>query len=266
MTADNTTADIEAMAAQLTFPASDEWKDIVHDLELTKTQERELEITIQQVLAIIHGYQARPQRDTLVAALKRLEKTLNRVQYEMARSNHLMNYFLPSKTLEFIGTSFTFTAIGQAVGKDVFPMDPDGAIRSMVERNNFVTMADLERHFYNDRMALSYKYGGEILKHFIDVIHADLKSWVELDRHNTGGRPADIYRRYMIQRLAARAPWIIGKEATTTAKGKFVNLCAHVLPACGFSSEGIEKAIAAVLGKMKGKKGTNRVKRKAGSK
>jgi hypothetical protein len=205
--AKNNKADIEARARQLAFPTSEDWKNIVRDLELTKAQERELEITIRQVLADIDKYLIKRKglpREVVVPALKRLEKALDRVQYEMARSEDLMNSFLPSKTLEFIGTSFTFTAIGHAVGKDVFPIDPDGAIQRMVERNNFVTIADLESHFCNDRMALGHRYGGEILKHFIDSIHADLKSWVELDKGNTGGRPADIYRQYMIQRLSMR--------------------------------------------------------------
>ena len=48
MTAKNTKADIEARAAQLIFPASDDWKNIVHDLKLTKIQERELEITFDK--------------------------------------------------------------------------------------------------------------------------------------------------------------------------------------------------------------------------
>jgi hypothetical protein len=264
--AKNTKADVEARASLLAFPAPDDWKNIVQDLKLTKIQEEELGITIRQVLADIRSYRARPQRDTLIAALKRLEKVLDGVQYEMARSQHLMNDFLPNKTMEFIGTSFTFTAIGQAVGEDVVPIDPDCAIQRMVERNNFVTMVDLEGHFHGDRMALGYKYGGEILKNFIDVIHADLKAWVEADRGNRGGHPADIYRRYMIQRLAARAPWIIGEEATTTAKGKFVGLCVEVLNACGFSSEGIEKAIPVVLEKMNGKSGKKKRKRKVRAK
>ena len=264
--AKNTKADIEARASRLAFPVPKDWKNIVHDLKLTTIQEEELGITIRQVLANIHRYRARPQRNILVGALKRLKKTLGGVEYQMARSEHLMNDFLPHKTLEFIGTSFTFTAIGHAVGENVVPIDPDCTIQSMVERDNFVTMADLENHFKNDRMALGYKYGGKILKHFIDVIHQDLKAWVEADRRNRGGHPADIYRRYMIHQLAARAPWIIGEEATTTAKGKFVGLCVAVLNACGFSSEGIEKAIEVVLEKMNGKSGTKKRKRKVRSK
>jgi hypothetical protein len=148
--AKNTKADIEARAGRLAFAKSEDWKNIVRDLKLTKAQERELKITIRQVLADIDRYLIKRKelpRAVLVPALKRLEKALDRVQYEMARSKDLMTSLLPSKTLEFIGTSFTFTAIGQAIGKDVFPMDPDDAIRNIVESNNFTRMAKLENHF-----------------------------------------------------------------------------------------------------------------------
>ena len=121
--AKNTKADIEARASQLAFPAPDDWKNIAHDLKLTKAQEKELEITIRHVLADVERYRAierkRPPRDILVAALKRLEKTLGSVKNEMARSERLTPHFLPNKTLEFVGTSFTFTAIEQAVGRNV---------------------------------------------------------------------------------------------------------------------------------------------------
>jgi hypothetical protein len=257
-TAGKTKAAIEARALQLVFPVPDDWKNIVRDLKLTKVRENELEITIRHALADIEKYLAikRKQlpRDILVPALKRLEKALGKVQSEMARNERLVSHFLPNKTLEFIGESFTFTAIKKAVTKGVFTIIFDDDIQNRIERNISMTMADLEERYRNERIRLGYEHGGKILKHFIDVIHADLKSWVELDRRNTGGRPADIYRTYIIQRFAERALWIIGKEATTTAKGKFEKLCAEVLPACGFSSEGIEKAIEAVLAKRAGRK------------
>ena len=268
--AKGTKADIEARAILLALPVSDEWKNIVRDLKLTKVQENELDVTIRHVMADIKKYQAIKRkaipRHLQVAALKRLEKALGRVQSEMAGSENLMQHFLSNNTLEFIGKSFTFTAIQKAVTKGIYTIYVDDDIQNRIERNSSMTITDLEESYRNERVFLGYKYGAEILKHFIDVIHADLKSWVELDKLNTGGRPPDIYRQYMIQRLAARSPWIIGKEATTTAKGKFEKLCVAILNGCGFSSRGIEKAIAAVLGKMNGKKGTKRAKRKARSK
>lgn len=253
----------QAESANLTFPTPDDWKNIVHDAELTKVQENELAITIRRVLADIERYQARPPRNKLVPALKRLEKALGRIQYEMERSKDLMRYFLSNSSLQFIGESFTFTTLGQAIGKAVFPIDQDYVIQSMIEKNNFITMADLENQFRNDRKHLGLQHGGEVLKHFIGVIHADIKTWVELDRQNEGGRPADICRQYIIRRLAERSFFIIGKRATTTHGGAFTRLCTAVLPACGFRSKGIEKTIEAVLGKMGGQKAGKQVKRNA---
>jgi hypothetical protein len=286
-------AESEATAVILAFPKSDDWKNIVHHLKLTTTQARELEITIRHVLADIDSYRLAkskaPPRKVLVAALRRMEKALAVVQAEMERSEHLMKHYLPSNTLEFIGKSFTFTAIQQAVTKGVsapifehgihgtigkngptrgsgsfpaasIPATPHASNERRSRRSRrplwtgSTTMEDLEAYYCNERVVLGYKHGGEILKHFIDVIQADLKSWVELDRRNKGGHPANIFRRYIVQRLAERAPLIVGKRATTTAKGKFAELCIAVLPACGFGSKGIEKAIEAVLAKMNERK------------
>src|SRR5271156_3153379 len=248
--------------AILAFPSPEDWNNIVHDLKLTKTQVEELEVVIRYVIATIETFRAGtdnlPQRRVRVAALNRLEEALGRVQSEMTRSKDLLNHFLPNNTVEFIGKSFTFTAIGQAVKKNVFPIQADYAIQSMLERNNFITLADLENHFSNDRIALGFQYGGEILRHFIDVIYADLKTWVELQRYDTGGRPVKTFRNVIIRRLAEASELIVGKRATTTPGGKFAELCIAVLPACGFSSEGIEKAIERVLEKTNGNKKTKK--------
>jgi hypothetical protein len=237
----------------LAFPKADDWKSIVRDLKLTRAQEKELEITIRHVLADIDSYRAveskKPPRDILVAALKRLEKALGRVQSEMARSEDLMNHYLSSNTLEFIGKSFTFTAMKMAVTNGVFTIRLDNDLTQMIEESRSITVTDLEECCCNERIALAYRHGGEILKNFIDVIYTELNSWVEMDKKNKGGRPANNFRRHIIQRLAQRSSLIVGKRATTTAKGRFVELCIAVLPACGFRSKGIEKAIEAVLGK-----------------
>jgi hypothetical protein len=71
--AKNTKADIEARASQLVFPVPEDWKNIVHDLKLTKNQEQDLKLTIQHVIADIGRYREQPQRDPHVAALKRPE-------------------------------------------------------------------------------------------------------------------------------------------------------------------------------------------------
>jgi hypothetical protein len=178
----------------------------------------------------------------------------------MERSKRLMGHFLSNKTLEFIGRAFTFAAMEQAVGRNVLSKSLGLENCDLIEINNSSVSAVIEERFCSERIALGYKHGSEILRYFVGAVHADLKTWVELNKLNEGGRPADIYRQYIIQRLAERAPFIIGKRATTTHGGAFAELCTAVLPACRFRSEGIEKAIEAVLGRMSGHKVRKRVK------
>ena len=258
-TAKNPEAKNEAKDFVFAFPKPDDWKNIVHDLKLTKIQERELEITVRHVLADIERYRAverkSPPRDKLVAALKRLEKALRRLQYEIDSTANHMEYFLPHDTMEYIGWSLTFSAIGEALGTDVFPKNFDLQLQRMSSKGGPITLPSLEDLSQPMRRALGLKHGHVILAHFIDQVYAPLKKWVSLNKLNKGGRPAEnIFRSFIIRRLAERSSLIVGRCATTTPKGKFAELCIAVLPACGWSSDGIEKAIEAVLGKMKGKK------------
>ena len=266
-TAKNPEAKNEAKDFVFAFPKPDDWKNIVHDLKLTKIQERELEITVRHVLADIERYRAverkSPPRDKLVAALKRLEKALRRLQYEIDSTANHMEYFLPHDTMEYIGWSLTFSAIGEALGTDVFPKNFDLQLQRMSSKGGPITLPSLEDLSQPMRRALGLKHGHVILAHFIDQVYAPLKKWVSLNKLNKGGRPAEnIFRSFIIRRLAERSSLIVGRCATTTPKGKFAELCIAVLPACGWSSDGIEKAIEAVLGKMKGKKKKKKRKQK----
>jgi len=281
--------------AMLGFSSPEDWKNIVHDLKLSKTQERELEISIRHVLADIGSYQVvknkLPSREELVAALKRMEKALGCLQCELKSSANLTEHFLPSGTTEYIGRSLTFSAIGEALGRDVFPEKFDLPLQRMIKsrkvagrrhprtggadhpqtsagervrRRTWRATKRSDQHGYDlpsledlsqpMRKTLGLKHGHLILAHFIDQVYAPLKKWVALDKLNKRGHPPNLFRQYIIRRLAERSVSIVGKPATTTPTGEFAELCIAVLPACGFDSTGIEEAVAAVLGKMKGQK------------
>src|SRR5262249_26035036 len=111
------------------FPEPESWANIVHDCKLTNAQANKLEITLQEALDEIDRYysqlRSRPSRDVLVEHLKRFEKSLKRLQNECQRSAKLMEFFLPFDTLGFIGQSLTFSAMSEALGKDVFPNNYD---------------------------------------------------------------------------------------------------------------------------------------------
>jgi hypothetical protein len=81
------------------FPERGVWDDLVRDLKLNDPQSNELKITIQHVVEDIAFYRSvkskEPARNILTARLKLMQKALSNLQYQVNRSIHLMDHFLP---------------------------------------------------------------------------------------------------------------------------------------------------------------------------
>src|SRR5262249_23143784 len=233
--------------ARVTFPEPESWANIVRDCKLTDAQANKLEITLKEALDYIDSYysklQNRPGRDVLVKHLKLFEKALMRLQDECQRSANLMEFFLPSDTLGFIGESLTFSAMSEALGRDVFPMGYDFKIEFKQSHGKRITVASVEQDTRPMREALGQKHGHLILTYLIEGVHRPLERWIEVDRLNKGGRKPDAVRTYLIYRLAEASPDILGKAAAVSTTGKFVDLCSAVLAACGLPESGIAKAV-----------------------
>jgi len=240
---------------QLRFPLTEEWNNIIRDFKLNPTQAETLKFTVEEALAGICSYQAKlkkpPTRSLLIDRLKRFEKALARLRDECRRGADLMHDFLPHDTLEYVGRSLTFAAMGEALGKNVIPPNFDHKIevkRSVGER---ITLEFMEEFSRPSREALGLRLGHVILTRFIERIHAPLAKWIELKRVDKGGREAGFARRYLIYRLAKAAPEIIGKPATVAVTGTFADLCTSVALACGLPETGIAKAIPAVVRELR---------------
>jgi hypothetical protein len=108
-----------------------------------------------------------------------MEEAFRGLQLELNRSAGLMIDFLPFDTLERIGNSLTFTAMGEALGKNVFPRNTTIFIDGRPAKANQITMATLDDHHASQRRALGLNHGHTILKHFFESIYAPVKQWVE---------------------------------------------------------------------------------------
>jgi hypothetical protein len=241
--------------ARVMFPEPASWAIVVRDCKLTDAQANTLKITLKEALDNIDSYysklQNRPNRDVLVKHLKRFEKVLKRLENECQRSAELMEFFLPFDTLRFIGQSLTFLAMNEALGRDVFPRNYDLRVEFEHSRGKRITLASVERDTRPMRVALGLKHGHLILTYLIERIHGPLERWIELDRLNKGGRKPDAVRRHLIYRLAEAAPAILGKAASVSTTGKFVDLCSAALVACGLPESGIEKAVPTVVKRLR---------------
>jgi hypothetical protein len=244
----------------VSFPEPESWANIVCDCKLTDAQANTLKITLKDALGDIDRYQKRPSRDVQVKHLKLFEKALKRLRDECQRSAKLMEFFLPSDTLDFIGESLTFSAMSEALGRDVFPKNYDFQIQVKQSQGKRITLASMEQDTRPRRGALGLKHGHLILTYLIERIHGPLERWMELDRLNKGGRKPDAVRRYLIYRLAEAAPDILGKAAAVSTTGKFVDLCSAVLVACGLPESGIAKAVPPVVKRLRADQANWRVR------
>jgi len=109
----------------------------------------------------------------------------------------------------------------------------------------------LEQDTRRTREALGLKHGHLILTYLIERIHGPLERWIELNRLNKGGRNPDAMRQYLIYHLAEAAPAILGKAASISTTGEFVDLCSAVLVACGLPESGIAKAVPTVVKRLR---------------
>jgi hypothetical protein len=238
--------------AEIRFPEGESWGSLIRTLRLKHAQADILAATIKHVILDLGRYRKRKeQRSVLVQRLKLMEQAFGRLQFEMNRSAHLMSDFLPFDTLEFVGESLTFTAMAQVLGQRVFPRNFGTVLDRMKQQNEPITIAALEEHLSAQRRSLGLNQGHVLLKHFIDSVGAPLRNWVEIDKLNKGGRPANAARQYMIWRLADVAPQLIGRRAPISRTGAFVDLCEQVLIACGFPEESVGKAVEAVVRKRR---------------
>ena len=160
----------------------------------------------------------------MVKGLKNFEKALRRLRDECRRSADLMHDFLLHDTLEYVGRSLTFSAMGEALGKNVIPRNFDEKIKVKRSVGERITLEFMEEFSLPSREALGLNQGHVLLTHFIERIHQPLARWIEMKSLDKGGRPVDVARSYVIYQLAEAAPDIIGKPATVATTGRFVGV------------------------------------------
>jgi hypothetical protein len=237
-----------------TSPTDESIKAIAKSFKLTKAQGHELRLEIKHLMADVEVYintlKSKSPRADLANRLKRIGKALRRVHYEVEKSGDMLNELLPFDVTEKLGAKLTFAAISQAVGSPKTPRSFHHFVQQVESQDGRLTMEGLERVFETQRRTLGIEHGHLLFKAMIDDLYRPFARWVELDRKPPGAPPL-FFRNLVIKRLAKASKDILGSKATSTAGGRFVQLCDAVLTAMKLPSDGVEKAAAAVLKRMK---------------
>jgi hypothetical protein len=239
----------------LKIPAQETIKEIAADLRLSDDQAVVLEFVVKNTLTDVLLYQLvrsrEGDRDELIRDLIELEKRLGKVISFLEGRTNLLNEILPTAVLDEFGELFSFTGIGRALGKDVFPENPHMLMKYLKDRKLPFGLAPAEAFFARKRGDLGLLHGDALFLHVLRLIHSPLKTWLAAKAANKGGRPSGAERRFIIERLMKAAPEILGAEPSYSVTSQFIELCERVLIASGFSDEGVDKAVMSVLSKRK---------------
>ena len=144
-----------------------------------------------------------------------------------------------------------FTAIGQALGKEEFPVFVDLEIERGIRDNRHLTQKQIEEAGNPKRESLGLNHSHVLLPYLINGMHEPLRLWVELDRKNKGGRTPNMLRRYLAYWLVYEADGILGKKPTISQSGKFVEFCEAVFEACRLSYDGLDKILPALVKRVR---------------
>jgi hypothetical protein len=244
-----------ATEPHLKIPAQETIKEIAADLDLSVDQTTVLESVVRNALTDALLYQSvrsrDGDRDDLIRDLIELEKRLGRVISFLEGRTNILKEILPTAVLDEFGELFSFTGIGRALGKDVFPENPHLLMKYVKDRKLPFGLVPAEAFFARKRADLGLLHGDALFLRVLRLIHAPLETWLAAKAADKGGRPRSAERRFIIERLAKAAPEILGAEPTASVTGRFVQLCERVLTASGFAEDGIDKAVISVLSSRK---------------
>ena len=246
---------LETEFLRLSFPTEGDWNGLIKRFHLSDDQAHNLTVVLQQVIADLDQFRATmdamPKRSQLVSRIKRLEKAFGNVASELKRAEKDLPHLLPHDVGSFVGLAMNFTAIGQALGKEEFPVFVDLEIERGIRDNRHLTQKQLEEAGNPKRESLGLNHSHVLLPYLINGMHEPLRLWVELDRKNKGGRTPNMLRRYLAYWLVYEADGILGKKPTISQSGKFVEFCEAVFEACRLSYDGLDKILPALVKRVR---------------
>jgi hypothetical protein len=249
----NKKSNIEVL--RLSFPTEADWKSLITRFRLSDDQAHNLSVVLQQVIADLDQFravtEAMPKRSQLVSRIKRLEKVFGNIASELKRAEKDLPHLLPNDVGSFIGLAMNFTAIGEALGKEEFPVFVDFEIERGIRDNRLLTQKQIEEVGKPKRESLGLNHSHILLPYLINGIYEPLRLWVELNRKNKGGRTPNMLRRYLAYWLIYEAKDILGRKPIIAQNGKFVEFCEAVFEACRLSYDGLDKILPALVKRVR---------------
>lgn len=240
---------------ELGAPSKEVWLEEFKQFDFTKEQRHELEVVLMNLREDIYQFNKKTKEIGLRTENKRrliaLEKALAKVRYFLEHYQDGMDNWLPFDMREEIGLLSNFLIAQEALGEKTYSDRLNREIVDAAYRQTPLTIEKVEEKLVPSRKSIGLLAGHKILLNFIQRIHEPLRKWREMEQDNKGGGPAQKTQRAVIYWLAWSAPEIIGRKASIRKTGRFVELCAAVLSACGLPNPSVGDSVPKIVKKAR---------------
>ncbi len=215
-------------------------------LKLTPPQQIMLSRLVKSIEAELTRSRSSPVRKDQVKYLKRLRDLLFELRKAVDPKNKHFDAVMGANTLEQLGAVFSIVKIAELSG--------DPRLHKLVDQTSKepISLRQLEAQFTQEHHLAGIKHTQMMLFQQIERMLAYLDRWIALDK-NKGGRPGNVERDYVIDRLAEACVDITGKRPSQSKDGALMNLSAEVLEEFFGTSKGVEKAVQRVMTNRRGR-------------
>ena len=236
--------------------------ELATQLQLTAPQAQYLFEALRKVIATITTHAAsvkrEPDRKTRIRVLRLTVARFNDLKRMLCKPKGVLRSIVDREILPSLGLALTTASLERAVESQVAwgvsgrPVDE--VIQRLSDPVRGTDLGTLERALdhltQNVRPSVAVQIGPKLITYLIEILKNPVEENLKIEGSQKGGRPALLYRNYLIQELVPLFENIHERPATATKRGPFAKFCSCVLEATGMDSTGVDGAVARVLKRM----------------
>ena len=247
------TALMMGLQSGLRLPTPEEREEIARQFGLDGKKQKILFRALLQTMRDLEAYQAnRDQRPVKVKGLVALAAAVKcfRTALDEISDKVDLGDIMPNALQEELGGMVTLSTL-----EELLPRNRSKGIIAIANQkyksaDEAETIQTIESLTLGDRKTLGLLCGDEVLRKVIDLTDQAIQQFASEVRANKNGRPRAFERDFVIKCLVEVYPEILDKPLPISTMGPFVDLCHMVLKSCGFTENGIDKAVYRVVAQM----------------
>lgn len=235
------------------LPDAEGWREIEQNCRLSEGQLAALRATLEEAEIEIGCFGAYPSDRAMKAALKKIDRLLDRLQRTVACTDvsQALAAIETHGAFGYLLSSTITTELLKSEGTEVPMADIERLLTRKRFKNEPILASDLDALCLQNRQRLINQATPQAVDLVILGLRSPISAWLLGAGQDKGGNRLRKEREVLTWLLARDSTKILGKGVTSSTNNDFVNLCTWVFTACDIDTAGLEDAVARCLDRHK---------------